>query len=64
MGAVPKKKVTRHHRGNRRRHQCLTAPMLIVCSNCGELMKSHQVCKACGTYRNRVIIRQKDNPAK
>src|ERR687886_309304 len=28
MGAVPKRKVSRHRRGNRRRHQYLTAPQL------------------------------------
>ncbi|HZB96443.1 MAG TPA: 50S ribosomal protein L32, partial [Herpetosiphonaceae bacterium] len=36
MGAVPKRKVSRHRRGNRRRHQYLTAPQLTKCPNCGE----------------------------
>ncbi len=35
MGAVPKRKVSRHRRGNRRRHQYLVAPELVRCPNCG-----------------------------
>lgn len=56
MGALPKHKVSRHQRGNRRRHQVLKAPDLTRCSNCGALMMHHRVCKACGFYRGRQII--------
>jgi large subunit ribosomal protein L32 len=60
MGAVPRKKVTRHQRGNRRRHQYLTMPKLVVCPECGALMQAHRVCKACGTYKGREVIPQKE----
>jgi large subunit ribosomal protein L32 len=56
MGAVPKHKVSRHRRGNRRRHQRLDAPTLVVCPQCGQLMRAHRVCKNCGTYRGRQVI--------
>ena len=56
MGAVPKTKVSRHRRGNRRRHQVLTAPTLVPCQQCGKLMRAHYVCKNCGTYRKRQVI--------
>ncbi len=56
MGAVPKTKVSRHRRGNRRRNQRLDAPTLVTCPNCGKLMRSHHVCKSCGMYRNRQVI--------
>jgi large subunit ribosomal protein L32 len=56
MGAVPKTKVSRHRRGNRRRHQTIDAPTLVVCPNCRELMRAHRVCKNCGTYRGRQVI--------
>ncbi len=56
MGAVPKHKVSRHQRGNRRRHQVLTAPVLVVCPNCRSLMRAHRVCKTCGQYKGRQII--------
>lgn len=56
MGAVPKTKVSRHRRGNRRRHQRLDAPTLVTCPQCRELMRAHRVCKTCGTYRGRQVI--------
>jgi large subunit ribosomal protein L32 len=56
MGAVPKHKVSRHRRGNRRQHQRLDAPTLVVCPQCGQLMRAHRVCKNCGTYRGRQVI--------
>lgn len=58
MGAVPKWKVSRHQRGNRRRHQHLKAPTLVVCPNCGTLMQAHRVCRACGVYKGRQVIEQ------
>lgn len=63
MGAVPNSKVSRHRRGNRRQHQRLTAPVLVVCPSCGVKMRAHRVCKACGTYKGRVIFtpKNKDN---
>jgi large subunit ribosomal protein L32 len=56
MGAVPKTKVSRHRRGNRRRNQALVAPTLVPCPSCGKLRRSHHVCKNCGMYRNRQVI--------
>jgi len=60
MGAVPKHKVSRHQRGNRRRHQVLKPPHLVVCPQCGEWMQAHRVCRSCGTYRGRQVLKQKD----
>lgn len=59
MGALPKHKVSRHQRGNRRRHQVLKAPHLVRCANCGDQMQPHRVCKNCGFYRGRQIIEVK-----
>ncbi len=66
MGAVPRKKVTRHYRGNRRQHQRLKAPVLVECPSCGERMQAHRVCLACGRYgkhQSRQILRIKDRLA-
>jgi large subunit ribosomal protein L32 len=57
MGAVPKNKVSRHRRGNRRRHLALTAPTLVKCPNCGSMMRAHRVCKECGQYKSRQVVR-------
>lgn len=59
MGAVPKTKVSRHRRGNRRRNQALEAPTLVTCQQCGQLMRAHRVCKSCGGYRGRQVIEMK-----
>ena len=56
MGALPKRKVSRHRRGNRRQHLVLTAPSMVKCKNCGEMMRNHYMCKACGQYNGRQVI--------
>ncbi len=56
MGAVPKRKVSRHRRGNRRRHQYLTIPELMKCPNCGQLTKAHRACTECGQYKGRQVV--------
>lgn len=56
MGAVPKRKVSRHRRGNRRQHLALTAPHMVTCPRCSSLMRNHYPCKECGTYRGRQIL--------
>ncbi len=57
MGAVPKRKVSRHRRGNRRQHLALTAPVLVTCQRCGALVRNHYPCKQCGDYRGRQVIK-------
>lgn len=61
MGAVPKHKVSRHQRGNRRQHQRLRAPTLVICPNCGAWMRAHRVCKSCGSYKGRSVIAKKED---
>lgn len=56
MGALPKRKVSRHRRGNRRQHLALTAPTMVTCPKCGSLMRAHYTCQVCGTYKGRQII--------
>jgi large subunit ribosomal protein L32 len=61
MGALPKRKVSRHRRGNRRQHLALSAPTLVTCPKCGNLMRAHIVCQACGTYKGRQVIAMPDD---
>ncbi len=56
MGAVPKRKVSRHRRGNRRRHQYLTIPELMKCPNCGQMTKAHRACTECGQHKGRQVV--------
>jgi large subunit ribosomal protein L32 len=57
--AVPRKKVTRARRGQRRSHLALVAQNMTECSNCGELKRSHHVCGACGHYDGREVVAAK-----
>jgi len=54
--AVPKRKVSRSRRDNRRGHDALVAVSSAECPNCGELKLPHHVCASCGHYDNREVV--------
>ncbi len=54
--AVPKRKVSKARRNSRRANWKLKAPNLVDCPKCGELMMSHRVCKACGSYNGKEVV--------
>ena len=55
--AVPKRKTSRAKRDMRRaNHDRVTAPNVIPCPNCGDMMLSHRVCPACGHYKGRAVV--------
>ena len=55
--AVPKRRTTRSKRDSRRaNHDKVFPPALSRCTNCGETMRPHRVCPACGYYKGRQVI--------
>lgn len=56
--AVPRKKVTRAKRNMRRAHDGVRADAFTECDNCGEAVRPHHVCGACGYYRGREVVSQ------
>ncbi len=55
--AVPKKKKSKSRRDMRRaNHDKMSAPSFVNCPNCGEVMRPHRVCGACGYYRKREVV--------
>jgi len=55
----PKGKISKARRDKRRAQTWKIAlPGLVKCSSCGELMKPHYVCRACGEYKRREIIKK------
>ncbi|MEM8950289.1 MAG: 50S ribosomal protein L32 [Pseudomonadota bacterium] len=54
--AVPRKKVSRSKRDQRRAHDRLVAINLVECPNCGEQKLPHHICEACGYYNGREVI--------
>ncbi|MDB4045714.1 50S ribosomal protein L32 [Amylibacter sp.] len=59
--AVPKSKITRSRRGNRRSHDTLVSDNPNECGNCGELKRPHHVCGACGHYDDREVVSVADD---
>lgn len=56
--AVPKRKVSKARRDKRRSTVWkLEAPTLMKCPKCGEFKLSHRVCKNCGTYNGREVLK-------
>ena len=56
MSICPKNKTSKARRDKRRANWKMSAPNLVKCSKCGELMMPHRVCKACGSYNKKEII--------
>ncbi len=59
--AVPKSKITKSRRGQRRSHDALIVDNPNECTNCGELKRPHHVCSACGHYDDREVVAQVDD---
>ncbi|WP_128894284.1 50S ribosomal protein L32 [Longirhabdus pacifica] len=55
--AVPFRKVSKTRRNMRRTHFKLQAPGMVSCDNCGEMKIAHRVCKSCGHYKGREIVK-------
>lgn len=53
--AVPKKKISKSRRGQRRSHDALAPAPYVECSNCGEFKRPHHVCPSCGYYKDREV---------
>ncbi len=61
MSICPKNKHCSARRDKTRAHWKMSAPTLVKCSKCGALMMPHRVCKACGTYNKREIVKQDED---
>lgn len=58
--AVPKKKVSKARRDKRRSNVWkLDAPAMVQCK-CGEYNLAGRICRACGTYKGKELIKVSD----
>ena len=55
--AVPKRKTSKARRDKRRANWKITAPSIVECPNCHEAKLAHRVCKNCGFYHGREVIK-------
>ncbi|MCY3553985.1 MAG: 50S ribosomal protein L32 [Gemmatimonadetes bacterium] len=54
--ALPKRRQSRARSRKRRTHWVLPMPMLVECSNCGEMKRAHRVCPHCGYYQGKEVL--------
>jgi large subunit ribosomal protein L32 len=59
--AVPKRKVSRMKRGNRRGADALVAPAYVEDKDSGELRRPHHIDLKSGRYRGRQVITVKED---
>ncbi len=56
--AVPKHKTSKSRRDTRNSSSFKVAtPTLVVCPECHELKVAHKVCKKCGSYDGKKVIK-------
>ena len=55
--AVPKRKTSKARRDKRRANWKLLIPGMVVCPQCGEYKMPHRVCKACGYYNGKEVVK-------
>ncbi len=62
---APKKKVSKQRKHLRRSSVWkLDMPGMVKCPNCGEYVLSHRVCKACGYYDGKQVLKTNNEAAK
>jgi len=59
--AVPKRKVTKSRRGNRRSHDALATPTYREDQNTGEMVRPHHIDLKTGEYRGKKILEPKQS---
>jgi large subunit ribosomal protein L32 len=57
MGALPKRKISKQRKHNRRSHDALKQPGLSICPDCKKTKPAHAVCPNCGTYKGTQVIK-------
>ncbi len=55
---APKRKISKQRKHKRRSSVWkLDMPGMVKCPNCGEFYLSHRVCKSCGFYNGKQVIK-------
>ncbi len=58
MSICPKGKMSKSKRDKRRAQTWKIAmPNLAACPKCGEMVRSHRACRACGTYNKKQVVK-------
>jgi large subunit ribosomal protein L32 len=63
MAQEPKKRHSRARQGKRRASIHLEVTKAVTCSNCEAPYISHHVCKTCGFYKGKQVVKIKEKKA-
>jgi large subunit ribosomal protein L32 len=55
--ALPKRRHSHQRKNKRRSHQALKINQLSICPNCKEPKIPHRICRNCGYYNDRQVIK-------
>ena len=55
--AVPKRRTSKQRKHTRSAHWKLALPGMVECPQCHELKLAHRVCKNCGYYAGRQVVK-------
>ena len=58
--AVPFRKTSKTSKRTRRTHYKISANSTTTCKKCGAQVKPHRVCKKCGTYKGKEVIKKEE----
>ncbi len=61
--AVPKGKVSKARRNSRRANWKLALPGITECPQCHEMKLAHRVCKNCGYYNGKQVLKVNEENA-
>jgi large subunit ribosomal protein L32 len=61
VGPLPKRKLSKRRKYNRRNHDKLTLPHIVTCPNCNKPVRAHHVCKECGYYKGEQVLNVEDD---
>lgn len=64
MPHEPKRRHSRERKGERRFALKLSVKKTVKCPNCGEITLPHMVCKYCGFYKGKEVIKTKKTASK
>lgn len=54
--AVPFRRISKTRKRKRRTHFKISLPGITKCTECGEVIKSHRACSACGHYKGKTVL--------
>lgn len=60
---VPKRKVSKSRRDQRSANKGITPGTFTLCSHCGVALNQHTVCKECGYYKGKKVLKTKADRA-